>query len=323
MPSIAFDKLRLPVLAAPMFINSSIDLVVECAKAGIVAGFPSLNPREPEIFADWLDEIESRCAETPVSKGNYAVNLIVNKTNEMLESHRKIIVDKKVPLVFTSLGAVSDLVDDIHGYGGMVFHDVINRRHAEKAIEAGVDGLILVSAGAGGHGGTLNPLSFIAEIREMFDGIIALAGGISTGSGVAAARAAGADLAYLGTRFIATREASAEPEYQDMILRSHAKDVVYTNRVSGVHGNFLRESLEANKIDLDGEAPSFKPRALRDGDNAKDEKKKDAWVRIWSGGHGVGVIHEVTSVAEVVDELEREYHEAIRRLTDTPVKVPA
>jgi nitronate monooxygenase len=303
------EGLRLPVIAAPMFINSSRDLVVACAKAGIVGTFPSLNPREPEILADWLDEIEDRCADNPVSAGHYGVNLIVNKTNAQMGAHLKVLGDKKVPMVITSLGAVSEVVDEVHRWGGIVLHDIISRRHAEKAIEAGVDGLILVSAGAGGHGGTLNPFSFLAEIREIFDGTIVLAGGMSSGRAVAAALAAGADFAYLGTRFIASQEAEAEPEYQEMILRASAADIVYTNRVSGVHGNFLRESLDANGVDLTGEAPAYKPGAMR-----PEDKKKGAWKRIWGGGHGVGTVHAVEPVARIVDQLEAEYREGIADL---------
>lgn len=301
-------NLRLPVIVAPMFLNSSPDLVVSAAKAGILATFPSLNPRAPEELTDWLDEIESRCNEESQSRHRYGVNLIVHKTNEKLETHKKTVVDKRVPVVVTSLGAANDVISDIQSYGGIVLHDVINRRHAEKAIEAGVDGLVLVSAGAGGHGGTLNPLSFIAEIREIFDGIIVLAGGISCGRGVAAARAAGADFAYMGTRFIATNEATAEAEYKQMLIDSRAADVIYTNSVSGVNGNFLRQSIEANNIDLTI-APDYKPGAMRQKD-----KKSAAWKRVWSGGHGVGTIHNVVPVADLVDQLEHEFDEAIADL---------
>lgn len=304
------DGLRIPVIAAPMFINSSRDLIVACAKAGIIGAFPTLNPREPEILADWLDEIAARCSESPVSAGRYGVNLVVNKSNTMMESHLRVLADKKVPLVITSLGAANDVVDAVHSWGGIVLHDIISRRHGEKAIEAGVDGLILVSAGAGGHGGALNPFALLAEIREIFDGIIVLAGAMSNGRAVAAARAAGADFAYMGTRFIASTEVDADAAYQEMILRARAADVIHTNRVSGVYGNFLRESIEENGIDLAGEAPAYRPGALRD----EEKKKQGAWKRIWSGGQGVGTIHAVAPVAQIVSRLEAEYRDGIAAL---------
>ncbi len=300
-----FDGMRLPAIAAPMFINSSRDLVVSCVNAGIAAAFPSLNPREAPVLADWIDEIGERTNGI----GRHGVNLIVHRTNAMLDSHLEVVCRKKVPFVVTSLGAAGDVVSEIHAYGGKVLHDVISRRHAEKAIEAGVDGLILVSAGAGGHGGTLNPLAFVSEIREIYDGLIILAGGISTGRGIAAARAAGADMAYLGTRFIATHEAEVDDAYVDMITRARAADVTYTNRVSGVHGNFLHESIVENGIDLEAPAKAYEPGALR-----KDDKKKGAWKRIWSGGHGVGTIHEKVGVATLIDQLESEYEDAVRDL---------
>lgn len=302
MPPPPFQDLRLPVIAAPMFINSSRDLVVSCVNSGIAAAFPSLNPREAPVLADWIDEIEERTN----GARRHGINLIVHRTNTELDAHLDVVCAKKVPFVVTSLGAAGDVVSAIQGYGGKVLHDVINRRHAEKAIEAGVDGLILVSAGAGGHGGTLNPLAFVAEIREIFDGLIILAGGISTGRGIAAARASGADMAYLGTRFIATHEAEVDDAYAEMLVRARAADVTYTNRVSGVYGNFLHESIVENGVDLGAPDVDYTPGALREAD-----KKKGAWKRIWSGGHGVGTIHERVRVSTLIDQLEVEYEEAV------------
>ena len=303
-----FHDMRLPVIGAPMRINSSCDLVVACAQAGIPSAFPSLNPRETEKLADWLDEIGERCAASPQSAGKYGVNLVVHQTNSWMEAHLGVVCDKKVPFVVTSLGAVGEVVDAVHAYGGKVLHDVISRRHAEKAIEAGVDGLVLVSAGAGGHGGTLNPFAFVAEIREMFDGFIALAGGIGTGAGIAAARAAGADVAYMGTRFSGTREAYVPQSYHDALIASRAGDVVYTDRVSGIHGNFIRQSLAENGVALDADVPNYRPSALR------SEETKSVWQRVWSAGHGVGSINETISVAALVDQLEDEYRHAIARV---------
>ena len=218
------------------------------------------------------------------------------------------VIEQGIKFVTTSSGSPSVCTRDFQAAGITVFHVVPTLDMALKAIDAGVDGLVLVSAGAGGHGGTLNPLSFIAEIREIFDGIIVLAGGISCGRGVAAARAAGADFAYMGTRFIATNEATAEAEYKQMLIDSRAADVIYTNSVSGVNGNFLRQSIEANNIDLTI-APDYKPGAMRQKD-----KKSAAWKRVWSGGHGVGTIHNVVPVADLVDQLEHEFDEAIADL---------
>lgn len=261
MPLDLFNTLKIPVIAAPMYQISSPDLVVSCARSGIIAAFPSLNPREPETLVDWLDEIESRCDAHDISRGKYGVNLVVHRTNSRLDAHKKIIVDKKVPFVVTSLGAADDVIKDIQSYGGVVLHDVISRRHAEKAIAAGVDGLVLVCAGAGGHGGTLNPFSFISEIREMFDGLIILAGGVSCGRGIAAACAAGADLVYMGTRFIPTLESKAEPEYRQMLIDSAASDIIYTKSVSGVNGNYLRQSIEDNNINLSA-VREYRPAAI-------------------------------------------------------------
>ncbi len=231
------EGLKIPAIAAPMFLASGPDLVVEVCRGGLVGTFPSLNQRSSEGFGNWVGEIKQRLAETP-DAAPFGVNLIVHKSNSRLGADLDIVVAEKVPLVITSLGAVRDVVEAVHSYGGLVFHDVINRRHAEKAAAAGVDGIIGVSAGAGGHAGTINPFALVAEIRSVFGGIIVLAGAIGTGRQIAAARIMGADLAYLGTRFIATREASVSDAYKEMIVNSHAADIVYTPNVSGIARQF-------------------------------------------------------------------------------------
>ena len=246
------DSLSIPVVAAPMFLISGPKLVVECCKRGVVGTFPALNQRSTEGFDDWLVEIEESLDGFQQDDGSpaapYGVNLIVHRSNPRVEADLEVIVKHRVPLVITSLGAVSELVDAVHDYGGLVFHDVTNRRHAEKAAGAGVDGLICVAAGAGGHAGTLNPMPFIAEMRSFFDGTILLSGCLSTGRDVASAMQMGADLAYLGTRFINTAESRASDEYRQMIIDSRTSDIVYTAAVSGVNANFLRASLEAMGI---------------------------------------------------------------------------
>jgi nitronate monooxygenase len=297
------DRLRLPVIAAPMFLVSGPALVIAASRAGVLGTFPALNQRSTEGFRAWLDEIEAG-----LSVGGtvpYGVNLIVHKTNPRVEADLRVCVENRVPAIITSLGAVPDLVKAVHGYGGVVLHDVINMRHAAKAIEAGVDGLVLVSAGAGGHAGTNNPFAFISEVRQIFpEGIIALAGAITSGRHVAAAIAAGADVAYMGTRFIATEEGAAPEGYKQMILDSRISDIVYTPAVSGVHGNFMRQSLVRAGLNPDGPAPEMN----------MDKKEAKAWRDIWSAGHGVGGIAEVVSTERLVAELGADFDRAIGEL---------
>lgn len=300
-------RLRLPAVAAPMFLVSGPELVVEACRAGILGTFPALNQRTSEGFRDWLGEIEAALAASP-GAAPFGVNLIVHRSNRRLEADLAICADHRVPVVITSLGAVPDLVREVHGWGGVVFHDIVSRRHAEKAAEAGVDGLILVCAGAGGHAGTLNPFAFLAEVRRVFDGTILLAGAISTGRDILAARAMGADLAYLGTRFIATRESRAPEPYKRMLCEAGAGDIVYTPAVSGIPGNFLRQSLEAAGID---------PAALRSASDIAAELQRGeirAWRDIWSAGQGVAAIGDVPTVAELVARLEAEFEAARREL---------
>ena len=300
LPEALRGRLALPAVAAPQFLVSGPDLVVETCKAGLLGTFPALNQRSNEGFSDWLDEIRERLGNTPAP---YGVNLIVHKSNTRLDEDLATVVKHRVPLVITSLGAVSELVQAVHSYGGLVFHDVINLRHATKAAEAGVDGLIAVTAGAGGHAGLLNPFAFLTELRAMFDGTLLLAGSLSTGRHIAAARVAGADLAYLGTRFIATTESMASEDYKQMILNSSAKDIVYTDAISGVKGSFLRASLEHAGLDPDN-LPEKK--AMNVGSH-----EKRAWKNIWSAGQGVGAIRDVPTTAELCARLTTEYREAL------------
>jgi nitronate monooxygenase len=305
LPKAFEGRLTLPVVAAPQFLVSGPDYVVEACKAGIVGSFPALNQRSTEGYEAWLDDIESRLAAAP-GAAPYGVNLIVHRSNARLDADLAVTVRRKVPLVITSLGAVSELVDAVHSYGGLVFHDVVNLRHAAKAAEAGVDGLIAVCAGAGGHGGRLNPFAFVGELRSMFAGTILLAGAISTGRHVAAAIAMGADLAYLGTRFIAVRESLAVEPHKAMVLDATAADIVYTPAISGVHGNFLRQSIVAAGLD---------PDALPDAPGVKvGDHEKRAWKNIWSAGQGVGAIGDVPTIAELVARLKDEYREAVRNV---------
>lgn len=297
-----FDRLKLPVVAAPMFLVSGPALVKACCKAGIVGTFPALNQRTTEGFAQWVDEIRA-----DVPDALFGVNLIVHRSNPRLEADLAVCVAKEVPLVITSLGAVRDVVDAVHGYGGLVFHDVTTRRHAEKAAEAGVDGLILVAGGAGGHAGVINPFALLAEIRGFFDGTILLAGAISTGRDVAAAIAMGADLAYVGTRFIATEEADAQPEYKAMLLEARAEDIVHTPAVSGVPANFMRQSLEANGFDM---AELRNPAHVDFGKKLTVSDEAKAWKTVWSAGHGVSAIHDTLDVESLVARMASEFREA-------------
>jgi nitronate monooxygenase len=309
LPS-ALQSLRLPVIGAPMFIAGNPKLVIEQCKAGIVGSFPALNARPKESLDAWLTEIETALAASP-GAAPYAVNQIVHKSNDRLAHDIEVCVKHKVPVTITSLRAPDDVVAAIHGYGGIVLHDVISVRHAEKALEAGVDGLILVCAGAGGHAGTLSPFALIGEVRRFFDGPIVLSGAIASGDAILAAQAAGADLAYIGTRFLATPEATVPERYKDEILRAAAADIVYTDLFSGVHGNYLKHSVVAAGFDPLN-LPKSDPNKMNFGTSGGAEKK--VWRDIWSAGQGVGQIDKVVPVAEVVARLEAEYSAARRRL---------
>lgn len=303
-------ELSLPAVAAPMFLISGPQLVIACCKNGIAGTFPALNQRTTEGFEEWVIEIKSALKkfeeETGKKAAPYGVNLIVHPTNPRLEADIKICIKHKVPLIITSLGAVTQVVDAIHSYGGLVFHDIIKKRHAEKAAAAGVDGLILVAAGAGGHAGTINPISLVTEIRKFYNKTLLLSGCIGTGRDIASAMQMGADLAYMGTRFINTKESQAPGEYQKMIIDSDADDVVYTAAVSGVHANFLGASLKAAGIT---EADLKKDTKIDFGKELNTEAK--AWKTIWSAGQGVTAINDVPSVSELVNTLKLEFKSAI------------
>lgn len=303
-------NLSLPVIAAPMFLISGPKLVVECCKNGIVGTFPALNQRTSEGFEEWLIQIKSELktfeAETGKKAAPFGVNLVVHPTNPRLEADVKLCIKHKVPIVITSLGAVSQVVDAIHSYGGLVFHDIIKKRHAEKAAEAGVDGLILVSAGAGGHGGTINPMSLVAEVKKFFNKTILLSGCISTGRDIASALQMGADLAYMGTRFINTEESKATDEYRKMIIEAGASDVIYTAAISGVHANFLAASLRAAGI---SEEDLKKDGKIDFGKELDTEAK--AWKNIWSAGQGVSTIDNVLPVSKLVENLKSGFKTSI------------
>ncbi|MEA1785618.1 nitronate monooxygenase [Arenibacter sp. GZD96] len=306
------NALSLPVIAAPMFLISGPKLVIECCKNGIVGTFPALNQRSSDGFEEWLIEIKEALdifeQETGKKPAPFGVNLIVHPTNPRLEADIKICVKHKVPLVITSLGAVSEVVNAIHSYGGLVFHDIIKKRHAEKAAAAGVDGLILVSAGAGGHAGTINPMPLVSEIKQIFDKIIILSGCISTGRDIASAMQMGADMAYMGTRFINTSESNAPEAYRKMIVDAGASDVVYTAAISGVHANFLGASLKAAGISDDDLKKEVK---IDFGKELNTEAK--AWKTIWSAGQGVAIINNVVPVEALVASLKSEFKEAVTK----------
>lgn len=307
LPALLENRLRLPLVTAPMFLVSAPSMVLASCNAGVVGSFPALNQRESAGFAAWLDEI---AAGLTADAAPYAVNLIVHGSNPRLQADLAICVEKKVPIVITSLGAVKEVVDAVHSYGGLVFHDVTTRRHAEKAAEAGVDGLIAVAAGAGGHAGTWSPFALVAEIRQFFDKTLLLAGCLNHGHEILAAQLLGADLAYLGTRFIATQESQASAAYKQMLLDARAADIIHTPAVSGVPASFMRQSLEAAGYDL---ARLNDKADVNYGEKLKpvsDEAK--AWKTVWSAGQGVGDIHDLPTVAELVERLDSEYRAALQ-----------
>jgi nitronate monooxygenase len=305
-----FDwKLTLPVIAAPMFLVSGPELVIAAVRSGIVGTFPALNQRTTEGYVDWVRQVRAATADLPAERSVFGVNLIVHPSNTRLEADVRATVAEKVPLIITSLGAVKLVVDAVHSYGGKVFHDITTRRHAEKAIAAGVDGLILVTAGAGGHAGTGNPFALLAEVRQIFDGPIALAGALSNGAQVAAALAAGADFAYMGTRFIATRESMAMPGYREMIIEAGISDIIYTPAISGIPANFMAPSLVKAGLDPKNLPPvDPKTHKIDMGSEAR------VWRDVWSAGHGVANITDNPPVAELVQRMRAEFEAARSRL---------
>jgi len=316
LPTSLEGNLRIPVIGAPMFIVSGPELVLAQCKAGIIGAFPALNARPESMLDEWLAQISEELAthkntNPAIPVAPFAVNQIVHKSNDRLEHDVEMCVKHKVPIIITSLRPPAEVVEAVHGYGGVVFHDVINIRHARKAIEQGVDGIITVCAGAGGHAGTTSPFALVKEVRDIFDGTIILSGSMSRGNDALAAQAMGADLAYFGTRFIATKEANAPPAYKDMIVDSAAADIVYTSLFTGVHGSYLRGSIANAGLDPD-DLPDGDLRSMDFGSGGGSKAK--AWRDIWGAGQGVGTIDDIPSVADLVDRMTAEYEEAANRL---------
>lgn len=312
LPPILSQRLRLPVIASPLFIISGPDLVIAQCKAGIVGSFPSLNARPISQLDEWLARITEELADWDRKNPDrpsapFAVNQIVHKTNNRLEEDVALCKKYKVPLIITSLGANPEMNAEIHSWGGVILHDVINDKFARKAIEKGADGLIPVAAGAGGHAGGLSPFALMQELRQWFDGPIALSGSIACGRSILAAQAMGADLAYVGSAFIATKEANAVQGYKDMIVESSGEDIVYSNLFTGVHGNYLRPSIERAGLDPDN-LPEADPSKMNFGSGGNTEAK--AWKDIWGCGQGIGVLKDIPSAGEYVDRLAAEYEAA-------------
>lgn len=315
------QHLSLPVIASPMFIASGPALVTEQCKAGIVGAFPALNARPAEMLDQWLTEIQEalaahRAAHPDAIIGPIAVNQIVHQSNDRLAHDVEVCVKHQIPIIISSLRAPpKEMLDAVHGYGGIVLHDVISIRHAQKALEAGVDGLILVAAGAGGHAGGLSPFALVGEVRKFFDGPIALSGSIASGDAILAAQAMGADFAYIGSRWLATQEANTSEGYRQAIVESSAADIVYTNLFTGVHGNYLKKSIVNAGLD-----PDNLPQADKTAMNFSSSSGAKAWRDIWGAGQGVGLMDDVPTVAEMVGRLKREYLAARARVmaTDYP-----
>ena len=315
LPGILSRRLRLPVVASPLFIISNPDLVIAQCKAGIVGSFPALNARPASLLEEWLDRITSelqahdqRHPDQPSAP--FAVNQIVHRSNDRLEQDMEVCVRYKVPIVITSLGARQDINEAVHSYGGIVLHDVIDNTFARKAIEKGADGLIAVAAGAGGHAGTQSPFALVQEIRQWFDGPLLLSGSIASGASILAAQAMGADLAYIGSAFIATQEANAAEGYKKMITECAARDIVHTNLITGVHGNYLKPSLVAAGLDPEN-LPTSDPSKMNFG---SDRQKPKAWKEIWGCGQGIGVLDDIPSAGDLVARFAAEYHTARAKL---------
>ncbi|HEX3364904.1 nitronate monooxygenase family protein [Phenylobacterium sp.] len=318
LPPVLRDRLRLPVIGSPLFIISNPDLVIAQCKAGIVGAFPALNARPVSLLDEWLHRITEELAawdrdhpETPSAP--FAVNHIVHKSNDRLEQDVELSTKWKAPIVITSLGAQTPVNDAVHSYGGVVLHDVINDRFARKAIEKGADGLIPVASGAGGHAGHLSPFALIQGLREWFDGPIALSGAIAHGRSILGAQAMGADLAYVGSAFIATREANANPAYQQMIVESTGEDITYTNLFTGVHGNYLTPSIVAAGLDP-ANLPVSDASAMNFGSGGNQKAK--AWRDIWGCGQGIGSVKSIPTAAELVARLAGEYEAAKAALAE-------
>ncbi|MCM0033644.1 MAG: nitronate monooxygenase [Sphingomonadales bacterium 32-65-25] len=317
IPAAFAGRLSIPVIGSPLFIISGPELVMAQCRAGIIGSFPSLNARPLAQFEEWLQRLST---ELGPNDAPYAVNLIVHRSNDRLMDDLALCVKYKVPMIITSLGAREDVNEAIHSYGGIVMHDIINNKFAKKAVEKGADGLIAVAAGAGGHAGTTSPFALIREIREWFDGPLALSGSIATGEAVLAAQAMGADFGYIGSAFIATQEARAVQDYKDMITQSESSDIVYSNLFTGVHGNYLRPSIVKAGMDPDN-LPTSDPSAMNFGSGGNTDAK--AWKDIWGCGQGIGAVKSVLSAGEYVAKLVSEYEAAKARIGLGPVAVAA
>ena len=312
LPKILQDNLAIPVIGAPLFLVSGPELVIAQCKAGIVGSFPALNARPQHVLEEWLIRIKEELAQAKAENPNlpiapYAVNQICHASNDRLMGDMELCVKHEAPIIITSLRPPEEIVTAAHSYGGLVYHDVISVRHAKKAAEQGVDGLILVCAGAGGHAGTLSPFALVREVREFFDGTIILSGSISSGSAVASSLALGADLAYLGTRFIATEEANADQGYKDMLIDSVADDIVYSSLFTGVHGNYLKGSVVNAGLDPN-DLPEADKSSMNFGSGGNTDAK--AWKDIWGSGQGIGGIKDDPSVEDLVTRLKEEYNQA-------------
>jgi nitronate monooxygenase len=316
MPALFKGRLSLPAIGAPLFIVSVPDLVIAQCKAGIVGAFPALNARPPELLDEWLTRIRQELAEYDAAhperpSAPFAVNQIVHRSNNRLEHDLALCEKHKVPIIITSLGAREEVNQAAHRWGGIVFHDVINQKFAHKAIEKGADGLILVAAGAGGHAGVISPLAFVAETRRWFDGPIALSGAIANGRAIRAARLLGADFAYIGSAFIATKEANAVERYKEMITTSGAEDIVYSNLFTGVHGNYLKPSIAASGMDPDNLPQSDASKMSFGTDDSGERVRPKAWKEIWGSGQGIGSLDAVVPAAELIARFKKEYDEAV------------
>ena len=317
IPAAFAGRLSIPAIGSPLFIISGPELVMAQCRAGIIGSFPSLNARPLAQFEEWLQRLST---ELGPNDAPYAVNLIVHRSNDRLMDDLALCVKYKVPMIITSLGAREDVNEAIHSYGGIVMHDIINNKFAKKAVEKGADGLIAVAAGAGGHAGTTSPFALIREIREWFDGPLALSGSIATGEAVLAAQAMGADFGYIGSAFIATQEARAVQDYKDMITQSESSDIVYSNLFTGVHGNYLRPSIVKAGMDPDN-LPTSDPSAMNFGSGGNTDAK--AWKDIWGCGQGIGAVKSVLSAGEYVAKLVSEYEAAKARIGLGPAAVAA
>ena len=312
IPDSIKDNISIPVIGAPLFLISVPDLVIAQCKAGIIGSFPALNARPQHVLEEWIVRIKTELIEyqeqNPDKKvAPFAVNQICHGSNDRLQGDMEICVKHEVPIIITSLRPPAEVVEAAHSYGGLVFHDVINVRHAKKAADMGVDGLILVCAGAGGHAGALSPFALLREVKSWFDGTIILSGSIGDGYSVASALALGADFAYLGTRFIATHEANAEPEYKQMLIESSANDIVYSNLFTGVLGNYLKPSIQNAGLDPDN-LPTADKSAMNFGSGGNTDSK--AWKDIWGSGQGIGLIEDAPTVESLVERIRAEFNEA-------------